>query len=196
MSKRKVLVIDNADHFTTESSNALLKQLEEPKPGTLVILISSLPYKILPTVRSRLQKVPFGYVDEADYAGIFLQNDPVSESDKSWIKKVSKGTPGLAARLLGSPEFMAEHKEVEEFLTKFQSADEVERMILLGELAQKETPEPEVFVKALLKDGQARLLKNPSKQAAKATIALSSALELLSRSTNTSLTLTNLAINY
>ena len=56
---RKVAIIDDADHFSQESANCLLKTLEEPPPRSLMILIGTSPSKQLPTIRSRSQVVRF-----------------------------------------------------------------------------------------------------------------------------------------
>ena len=56
---RKVAIIDDADHFSQESANCLLKTLEEPPPRSLLILIGTSPSKQLPTIRSRSQVVRF-----------------------------------------------------------------------------------------------------------------------------------------
>ena len=56
---RKVAIIDDADYFSQESANCLLKTLEEPPPKSLMILIGTSPSKQLPTIRSRSQVVRF-----------------------------------------------------------------------------------------------------------------------------------------
>jgi DNA polymerase-3 subunit delta' len=55
----KVAIIDDADYFSQESANCLLKTLEEPPPRSLMILIGTTPSKQLPTIRSRSQVVRF-----------------------------------------------------------------------------------------------------------------------------------------
>ena len=55
----KFVVINDADRLTTEASNSLLKSLEEPSPFTVIILISSKPRQILPTILSRCENVRF-----------------------------------------------------------------------------------------------------------------------------------------
>ncbi len=55
----KVFVIDEAHQMLPSSSNALLKTLEEPPPGTYFILLSSQPELMLPTILSRCRKIPF-----------------------------------------------------------------------------------------------------------------------------------------
>lgn len=60
---RKVCLIDSAERMLTYSSNALLKIFEEPPLGSVIILISSEPQQLLPTVRSRCRYIPFHCID-------------------------------------------------------------------------------------------------------------------------------------
>lgn len=53
----KVAMISPAHLMTPSAANSVLKTLEEPSPRSLLILISSQPSTLLPTVRSRCQKV-------------------------------------------------------------------------------------------------------------------------------------------
>lgn len=53
----KVALIHQADRMRKESANAFLKTLEEPPSGTYIILITTRPYSMLPTIRSRCLQV-------------------------------------------------------------------------------------------------------------------------------------------
>ena len=55
----KFAVINDADRLVPAAANAFLKMLEEPSPFTIIILISSKPKLILPTVLSRCDKIQF-----------------------------------------------------------------------------------------------------------------------------------------
>jgi DNA polymerase-3 subunit delta' len=55
----KFVVINDADRLVPEAANAFLKILEEPSPFTTIILISSKPKLIIPTVLSRCEKITF-----------------------------------------------------------------------------------------------------------------------------------------
>lgn len=55
----KFVVINDADRLVPQASNAFLKMLEEPSLFTIIILVSSKPKLILPTVLSRCEKVQF-----------------------------------------------------------------------------------------------------------------------------------------
>ncbi len=53
----RVVLIRPAEAMNPAASNALLKSLEEPPPSTVFLLVSSAPDRLLPTVRSRCQRV-------------------------------------------------------------------------------------------------------------------------------------------
>tara|TARA_B100000929_G_C15481211_1_gene411294 strand:- start:471 stop:1484 length:1014 start_codon:yes stop_codon:yes gene_type:complete len=57
--KVKVAIIDNADLMNLQAANSFLKTLEEPPSATILILISSNPFKLLPTLISRCQTIQF-----------------------------------------------------------------------------------------------------------------------------------------
>ncbi len=56
---RKVIQIYPADKLSQAAANALLKTLEEPTPNTVILLITSKPAMLLPTIRSRCQQIRF-----------------------------------------------------------------------------------------------------------------------------------------
>jgi DNA polymerase-3 subunit delta' len=55
----RVLVLDHADALNESAANCLLKTLEEPFPGTHIVLVTAAPERLLPTIRSRTQRVRF-----------------------------------------------------------------------------------------------------------------------------------------
>ena len=55
----KVAVVSPAETMNISAANALLKCLEEPTPNTLIILIADVAGQLLPTIRSRCQRVHF-----------------------------------------------------------------------------------------------------------------------------------------
>ena len=73
MSARKVLVIGDADRMVAQegadaAANALLKLLEEPPADTTIILTSSEPGALLPTIRSRVAAIRVAPLDASDIA--------------------------------------------------------------------------------------------------------------------------------
>lgn len=59
-SGRKVILIREADRLRDEGSNALLKTLEEPAPGLLLVLATLHPNRLLPTILSRCVRFALG----------------------------------------------------------------------------------------------------------------------------------------
>ncbi len=64
----KILVVPQAHLLTVQAQNALLKTLEDPQGESSLILISSQPESLLPTVRSRCVRVPFKSLSLEAYA--------------------------------------------------------------------------------------------------------------------------------
>ncbi|EFR89089.1 DNA polymerase III subunit delta' [Listeria marthii FSL S4-120] len=58
-SDQKVVIIYDADKMTVQSANSLLKFIEEPEGGLLLLFLTTNPGQILPTIQSRLQPVTF-----------------------------------------------------------------------------------------------------------------------------------------
>jgi DNA polymerase III subunit delta' len=61
---RRVAIVTPAHTRTLNAQNALLKTLEEPAPSTLLVLVSSRPSAVLPTLRSRCQRIELARPDE------------------------------------------------------------------------------------------------------------------------------------
>jgi DNA polymerase-3 subunit delta' len=76
----RVTVIRPAEAMNAATANALLKSLEEPSAGTLILLVSSDPQRLLPTVRSRCQAIPILGADRK-VASAWLQEQGIADAD-------------------------------------------------------------------------------------------------------------------
>jgi DNA polymerase-3 subunit delta' len=56
LTPRRVVIVNEPDRFLSESANAFLKTLEEPPPGTLIVLQTTNYYRVLPTILSRCMR--------------------------------------------------------------------------------------------------------------------------------------------
>jgi DNA polymerase-3 subunit delta' len=63
--RAKVFIVRGAEDLSISAANALLKTLEEPMAGTFFILLTAQPDALLPTIRSRAQRVRFGALSNA-----------------------------------------------------------------------------------------------------------------------------------
>ncbi len=90
-----VAIVDNFDAVSTEAANSILKNLEEPNPSVVLILICANSKALLPTIVSRCQVVNFGRVAEADMAGANSVDGKIGElfdlrADKKLSASVSE----------------------------------------------------------------------------------------------------------
>ena len=91
----KVVIIQHADAIYPVAANALLKTLEEPITGIL-ILISSNPAQLLPTVTSRCQKIPFFPLLNTAILQVLSQIGYIETIARPEIIALANGSPGRA----------------------------------------------------------------------------------------------------
>ena len=70
IARRKVAILLDADQLSEEAANCLLKTLEEPPPGAVIILVGTSLQRQLPTIRSRCQTVRFGLLSDSTIRNI------------------------------------------------------------------------------------------------------------------------------
>ncbi|MBY0311492.1 MAG: AAA family ATPase [Phycisphaerales bacterium] len=105
----KVFIIDDADAMTVQTQNLLLKTLEEPPEGTVIILVSSAEDRLLPTIRSRCQRVAFVPLEDANMTRWLARRGDgtgvgglgaVPPETRQWVLRFSCGSPGVAEAAL------------------------------------------------------------------------------------------------
>lgn len=67
----KVIVIYEADKMTQEAANAFLKTLEEPPPYSIIVLVTSKYSSLLPTIKSRVQKITVTFPELPEHLSDF-----------------------------------------------------------------------------------------------------------------------------
>jgi len=84
---RKVVVLEQAERLHPSASNALLKTLEEPPPGTHFLLVTAKPARLPATVRSRCVGIAFAL--------------PTREHSTAWLEAQGAGRAALALAQAG-----------------------------------------------------------------------------------------------
>lgn len=101
-SARRVVVIDSIDDLERSAANALLKSLEEPPPGSLFLLVSHSPGRLLPTIRSRCRLLRFSTLDDAAMTSVLREELPdADDAEIAALVTVGEGSPGRALRFAG-----------------------------------------------------------------------------------------------
>lgn len=88
---RKAFIVIDADMMNDESSNALLKTLEEPASDLLIILITSRPESLLPTIISRCQQIRFDPLREEAIAGALVAREGIDPSQAAAVASLANG---------------------------------------------------------------------------------------------------------
>ena len=93
---RRVFLIEEADALVVPAQNALLKTLEEPRPSSVFVLISSRADSLLPTVRSRCSQLRFGRLTAAEVATVLMREHGYAEGDALAVAALADGSVGRA----------------------------------------------------------------------------------------------------
>ncbi|MDR6146055.1 DNA polymerase-3 subunit delta' [Sphingomonas sp. SORGH_AS870] len=102
MGPARVVLIDAIDDLERGGANALLKNLEEPPAGTLFLLVSHAPGRLLPTIRSRCRLLRFERLSDGEVATVLRGQLPEAEEDEiAALVAAANGAPGRALRFAG-----------------------------------------------------------------------------------------------
>lgn len=98
ISKRKVFIVGDAERMVAQegadaAANAFLKLLEEPPADTTVILTSSEPGALLPTIRSRVVPIRVAPISDADVKA--FADDPIV---RAFLDKTDKSSSAERVR--------------------------------------------------------------------------------------------------
>lgn len=91
---RRLFLIDDADKLNEPSANALLKVLEEPPHTSHIVLITSRPAMLLPTVRSRCQMIRFSPLTATEIEHHLIQNKISGAAEARVRARVACGSIG------------------------------------------------------------------------------------------------------
>ncbi len=96
---RRIVLIDPADEMNIAAANAFLKTLEEPPSQTILILITSKPFSLPETIRSRCQKVSFHSLSLSQVENLLAERKGWSTHDARLVASLTGGNLGKALSL-------------------------------------------------------------------------------------------------
>lgn len=102
--ERNVAILDGVDYMSNESANAMLKTLEEPPAGTVMLLLTERVHAVLPTIISRCQLLRFSYLSPELIAGELAKKYGVNHDDPRIQNVAFCGSLGQAAYLYENPD--------------------------------------------------------------------------------------------
>jgi DNA polymerase-3 subunit delta' len=107
----QVTIVEDADRFTEQALNALLKALEEPPPRGVWLLCAPSSDDLLPTIRSRCRVVTLR-VPPYDAVADYLRAEGIDADVASLTARAAQGHIGRARRLATDPDAAARRREV------------------------------------------------------------------------------------
>ena len=136
----RVVIIDTADELNRNAANALLKILEEPPSNVLIFLISNLPGRLLPTIRSRCRRLALSPLPTERIETMIAKLAPEADKDEiataAWL---SGGSPGRALSLM-SGNATALWAEIEAIIEDLPSPDPARVEALADRLGRSKDP--------------------------------------------------------
>ena len=133
---KKILIVNGAETLNASAQNAFLKTLEEPPGDTLIVLVTSMPQSLLPTIRSRCQEVSFLPLSRRALTQALISRRGLAEEDARFLAALSQGSMGRALAM-----------DLEQ-----EKTDREELMTLWAGLGQRGTGEVLALAEAFGKD--------------------------------------------
>lgn len=130
----RTVIIENSHKLTVEAQNALLKLLEEPPLGTVIILTASHSQSLLPTIRSRVQTINLAK-PEKQQIDTYFSGQKYQSDDIRRAYSVSGGLPGLMSSMLGDEEHPLTVST--EWARKLLAQTLYERLLVVDELSKQ-----------------------------------------------------------
>jgi DNA polymerase-3 subunit delta' len=97
LSPWRVVIIDAIDDLERNAANALLKNLEEPPPHSLFLLISHAPERLLPTIPSRCRILRLSALaPDAMTSALRAATPDADEQEIAELAAAGQGSPGRA----------------------------------------------------------------------------------------------------
>ncbi|BCA80029.1 DNA polymerase III subunit delta' [Desulfuromonas sp. AOP6] len=141
---KKICLIDSAEKLNPAAGNALLKTLEEPRGEALIILLSSQKERVLPTIRSRCQQIPFHALSRPLLQQALQEKLGLNESQGHILAALSEGS---FKKALGKDKdlFLEQRRELLKSLTALSPGS----IIALFKLAEELSSDKERFQEIL-----------------------------------------------
>jgi DNA polymerase III subunit delta' len=131
----RIVVIDGAESLNRNAANALLKSLEEPPPGAILLLVSHQPGRVAPTLRSRCAKLALARLPDTEVRAALARHAPdLPEGQHDALAQLARGSIGRALEL-ASDDWVSLYRRLATSLAS-EPPDPVGIGALSGELAR------------------------------------------------------------
>jgi DNA polymerase III delta' subunit len=126
--RARVAIVEGADRMNEDAQSALLKTLEEPPAGVVIVLCADQEMRLLPTVRSRCARIRLGLVGSRDIEAIVGDHDLADPPMAARLGRLAAGRPGLALAYARAPEAVLIRAELSRVLIDLTAAGPAARL--------------------------------------------------------------------
>ncbi|WP_329464517.1 DNA polymerase III subunit delta' [Streptomyces sp. NBC_01431] len=95
----QVIIVEDADRFTEQAANAVLKAVEEPAPRTVWLLCAPSLEDVLPTIKSRCRHLTLRTPPVEAVADVLIRRDGIEPEAAYAAARATQGHIGRARRL-------------------------------------------------------------------------------------------------
>jgi len=125
----RVVLLHDAHSMQAAAANALLKTLEEPAQGVYLLLQTAYPLQLLPTLRSRCQRIDIP-LPSSEIASSWLATQQVANMDYNLLLHVARGAPLLALALAEPAVWQARNTVMESLLASNKTLGELALILM------------------------------------------------------------------
>jgi DNA polymerase III subunit delta' len=132
----RIFILPKVEQMTPNTTNALLKTLEEPPPGVVLLLTCADPESVLPTVVSRCQLFTLHPVSAPLIEQLLITSYQAEPAQAVSLARAAQGRPGWAVRAYERPELLEERSELLAQIMGLARASRDERLRTAATLAK------------------------------------------------------------
>lgn len=158
----RIVIIDQADQLNENAQNAVLKILEEPPVRALILLTTSQPGKLLPTIRSRCRHLGLQPLNEGELQQAARAAHIDLPANSSAVLRAANGSIGELARLQ-QLDVTSLDSQLDSLLKTLPQVDWQKLHELAGKVSRKEAePQFDLLLELLASKMQARFTEQPA----------------------------------
>jgi len=179
---KKVFIFDDTADASLPAMQSMLKVLEEPPPATYFILVTNREVSLLPTIRSRCQRVEFLPLNRSDMGRFIEERLPRARSAPEAVEAAS-GSPGRLTRYVNARKVLLSNVPPEDFFSEVSDW-----------ISCKDPDEPDLEEKMmmLLEIEAASFRKSPGEENCRRVIIIEDALRDLRKNANADLVVSDM----
>ena len=118
----RVAIVEGAHRMNEDAQNALLKTLEEPPAGVVIVLCADDEERLLPTIRSRCQRIRLGTLGGREIEAWLTDRSLADAPTAARAARLADGRPGIALAYVRAPDALAARAELDRTLLDMLAA--------------------------------------------------------------------------